>query len=96
MEDGEKQMKERIGIDSPYTQEGVIIIPVFRSRATVFTGGGMGEKEPLGILIHAGTTFRIISFTGSYAWWDELTDAYPELQILQTVFPEQSPERQKK
>ncbi len=96
MEDGEKQMKERIGIDSPYTQDGVIIIPVFRSRATVFPEGGMGEKEPLGLLIHAGTTFRIISFTGSYAWWDELTDAYPELQTLQIVFQEQPPEIQNK
>ncbi len=88
MEDGEKQMKEIIGADSPYTQGGVTIVPIFRSRTTVFPGGGMGEKEPLGLLIHTGTILSIISFTGSYAWWTDLADEYPVLQALHPVFPE--------
>ena len=88
MENGEKLMKETIGIDSPYTQGSMTIFPVFQSRITVFTGGGMGEKKPLGLLIHAGTNHSIISFTGSYAWWTDLTHKYPDLQTLHPVFSE--------
>jgi hypothetical protein len=88
MEDGEKQMKGRIGADDPYIEDNVTIVPIFRSRTTVFPGGGMGEKEPLGVLILAGTTLRVVSFTGSYAWWTDLTDEYPGLQDLHPVFPE--------
>jgi hypothetical protein len=96
MEDGEKRMKTKIGIDGPYTQAGVTIIPVFQSRSTVFPGGATGEKVPLGLLMHAGTHLSIISFIGSYAWWDELVSAHPALQTLHPVFPEKSPERPKK
>ena len=89
-------MKERIGADSPYARGTATITPIFRSRTAVFSGGGMGEKKPLGLLIHTDTTLRIVSFTGSYAWWDELTDEYPRLRDLHPVFPEHSPETQKK
>ena len=95
MEDGERKMNRKIGADAPYTGDSATIIPIFQSRTTVFPGGGMGEKEPVGLLIHAGTTVRIVSFTGSYAWWDELTKTYPELHTLHPVFPEHSPETQK-
>ena len=88
MEDGEKQMKEIIGADRPYIQDDVTIVPIFLGRITVFPGGGGGEKEPLGLLIHSNTTLSIISFTGTYAWWDDLTDEYPGLQDLHLVFPE--------
>jgi len=88
MEDGEKQMKAEIGADGPYRQDGVTIVPIFRSRTTVFPGGGAGEKEPLGVLILADTSLSIVSFTESYAWWDDLTDEYPDLQCLHPVFPE--------
>ncbi|WAI00138.1 hypothetical protein [Methanogenium organophilum] len=89
-------MKERIGAEGPYVLSDVTITPIFQCRTTAYPGGGMGEKEPLGLLIHAGTTLRIVSFTGSYAWWNELIDAYPELQTLQAVFQEQAPQTQKK
>ncbi|KAF1078560.1 hypothetical protein MKMG_00520 [Methanogenium sp. MK-MG] len=80
----------------PYIRGNVTVIPVFRSRTTVFPGGGAGDKEPVGLLIHSGTSLRIVSFTISFAWWDELAGAYPDLQSLHPVFPERSPERPQK
>lgn len=82
MEDGEKQMNRNIGAERPYTRGDVTITPIFRSRTTSFPHGGMGEKEPLGLLILSGTRIRIVSFTGSYAWWDELKREFPALQTL--------------
>lgn len=89
-------MNRRIGADPPYTRGDVTITPIFRSRTTVFCSGGMGEKEPLGLLIHAGTSLCIVSFTGSYTWWDELVDAYPDLRDLHPASPENPPEPQRK
>jgi len=89
-------MNGRIGADPPYTRGGVTITPIFRSRTTLFCSGGMGEKVPLGLLIHADTRLCIVSFTGSYTWWDELADAYPDLRDLHPVFREHPPEPQKK
>lgn len=88
-------MKRRIGADSQYTRGDVTITPIFQSRTITFPGGGTGEKEPLGLLIHTPATLRIVSFTGSYTWWDELMDEYPDLRDLHPVFPEHSPETQK-
>lgn len=89
-------MKKRIGADTPYTRDSVTITPIFQSRTTVFPGGGVGEKAPIGLLIHAGTTVRIVSFTGSYTWWDELTKTHPKLQTLHFIFPEKPSEPHKK
>ncbi|WFN34198.1 hypothetical protein L1S32_10165 [Methanogenium sp. S4BF] len=81
-------MKKDIGAESPYSCDGVTIIPLYRSRKTTFPGGAAGEKEPLGVLIHSGTSLSIVSFTGSYAWWEGLTDEYPGLRAIKPVFPD--------
>lgn len=92
MEDGEKQMKENIGAESPFVFREITIIPLFRSRTTMFPGGRAGEKKPIGILIHTGATLHILSFTGSFAWWDDLTESYPGMKVLKPVFPEKKSE----
>ena len=84
-------MKKRIGVDRSYSRGEVTITPIFRSRTTLFSNGGMGNKEPLGLLIHAGTRICIVSFSESYIWWDELTEEYPDLRDLHPVFQEHSP-----
>lgn len=89
-------MNERIGVDSQYCRDDVTVTPIFQSRTTVFPGGGIGEKAPVGILIHADDTLRIVSFTGTYTWWDELTKTCPDLQNLHPVFLEKTSEPQKK
>lgn len=96
MEDGNKQMKEHIGAESPYTRGNVTIIPVCQTCTTSCFGWCTGEKKPLGVLIHSGTFLRIVSFTGSFEWWEVLTKEYPALQAIHPVFPDTTPETPKK
>jgi hypothetical protein len=88
MEDGNKQMKQHIAAESPYTRGDVTIIPVSQTRTTSGSGWYAAEKEPLGVLVYSGTSLRIVSFTGSYEWWEYLTKEYPVLQAIHPVFPD--------
>ena len=96
MEDGNKQMKDHIGAKRPYLRNNVTIIPVCQTHTTSGSGWYAGEKKPLGVLIHSGTSLRIVSFTGSYEWWEYLTKEYPALQDVHPVFPDTTPEIPKK
>ncbi len=96
MEHGAKQMKEHISAECPYTRGGVTIIPVSQTRTTSYPGWYTGEKEPLGVLILSGTSLSIVSFTGSYEWWEYLTKEYPVLQAIHLVFPDTTSETPKK
>jgi hypothetical protein len=92
MEDGNKQMKQHISAEVPYIRGNVTIIPVCQTRTTSGSDWYAAEKEPLGVLIHSGTSLRIVSFTETSEWWELLTKEYPVLQGLHPVFPDATSE----